>query len=90
VPPSCWRPVVKKGKKTVEVVYLITSDRTAEPETLPGPWFLLTRKVCSARWLRRVADEGSCVAICRARPSAKASAQEPSSVDVSVPGEGVD
>jgi hypothetical protein len=29
--------VVKKGKKTVEVVYLITSDRTADPETLPGP-----------------------------------------------------
>ena len=25
------RTVTKKGKKTVEVVYLITSDRTAEP-----------------------------------------------------------
>jgi predicted transposase YbfD/YdcC len=30
------RTVVKKGKKTVEVVYLITSDRSASPETLPG------------------------------------------------------
>jgi predicted transposase YbfD/YdcC len=28
------RTVVKKGKKTVEVVYLITSDRSATPETL--------------------------------------------------------
>jgi predicted transposase YbfD/YdcC len=28
------RTVVKKGKKTVEVVYLITSDRGASPETL--------------------------------------------------------
>lgn len=28
------RTVVRKGKKTVEVVYLITSDRTASPETL--------------------------------------------------------
>ena len=28
------RTVVKKGKKTVEVVYLITSDRSASPETL--------------------------------------------------------
>ena len=28
------RTVVKEGKKTVEVVYLITSDRSASPETL--------------------------------------------------------
>jgi predicted transposase YbfD/YdcC len=28
------RTVVKKGKKTVEVVYLITSDRSSSPETL--------------------------------------------------------
>jgi len=34
------RTVVKKGKKTVEVVYLITSDRSASPETL-------------AAWVRR-------------------------------------
>jgi predicted transposase YbfD/YdcC len=34
------RTVVKKGKKTVEVVYLITSDRKASPETL-------------AAWVRR-------------------------------------
>jgi predicted transposase YbfD/YdcC len=34
------RTVTKKGKKTVEVVYLITSDRSASPETL-------------ASWVRR-------------------------------------
>ena len=34
------RTVTKKGKKTVEVVYLITSDRDADPETL-------------AAWVRR-------------------------------------
>jgi predicted transposase YbfD/YdcC len=34
------RTVVKKGKETVEVVYLITSDRSASPETL-------------AAWVRR-------------------------------------
>jgi len=28
------RTVTKKGKKTVEVVYLITSDRMADPVTL--------------------------------------------------------
>jgi predicted transposase YbfD/YdcC len=28
------RTVTKKGKKTVEVVYLVTSDRIASPETL--------------------------------------------------------
>ncbi len=28
------RTVTKKGKKTVEIVYLITSDRDADPETL--------------------------------------------------------
>jgi len=28
------RTVIKKGKKTVEVVYLITSDRSASPDTL--------------------------------------------------------
>jgi len=34
------RTVTKKGKKTVEVVYLVTSDRSASPETL-------------AAWVRR-------------------------------------
>ena len=34
------RTVVKKGKKTVEVVYLVTSDCGASPETL-------------AAWVRR-------------------------------------
>src|ERR1700722_14859404 len=38
------RTVVKKGKKTVEVVYLITSDRAAAPETLAawvrGHWHI--------------------------------------------------
>jgi predicted transposase YbfD/YdcC len=34
------RTVVRKGKKTVEVVYLVTSDREADPETL-------------AAWVRR-------------------------------------
>src|SRR5271156_2491390 len=34
------RTVTKKGKKTVEVVYLVTSDRSASPETL-------------ASWVRR-------------------------------------
>jgi hypothetical protein len=34
------RTVTKKGKKTVEVVYLITSDRDADPATL-------------AAWIRR-------------------------------------
>jgi hypothetical protein len=42
------RTATKKGKKTVEVVYLITSGRNASPDaqatsscmntTLPGPW----------------------------------------------------
>jgi hypothetical protein len=31
------RTVTKKGKKTVEVVYLITSDRDAGPAAL-APW----------------------------------------------------
>ncbi len=30
------RTVTRKGKKTVEVVYLITSDRSADPATLVG------------------------------------------------------
>ena len=38
------RTVTKKGKKTVEVVYLITSDRDASPETLAawvrGHWHI--------------------------------------------------
>jgi predicted transposase YbfD/YdcC len=38
------RTVTKKGKKTVEVVYLITSDRAAEPATLAawvrGQWHI--------------------------------------------------
>src|SRR6201987_5194581 len=38
------RTVVKKGKKTVEVVYLITSDRRASPETLAA-WVLGHREI---------------------------------------------
>ena len=38
------RTVTKKGKKTVEVVYLVTSDRSASPETLAawarGHWHI--------------------------------------------------
>jgi predicted transposase YbfD/YdcC len=38
------RTVVAKGKKTIEVVYLITSDRSASPETLAawvrGHWHI--------------------------------------------------
>jgi predicted transposase YbfD/YdcC len=41
------RTVTKKGKKTVEVVYLITSDRDADPETLAawvrGHWHIEVR-----------------------------------------------
>jgi predicted transposase YbfD/YdcC len=43
------RTITKKGKKTVEVVYLITSDRSAAPETLAawvrGHWHI---ENCSA------------------------------------------
>ena len=41
------RTVTKKGKKTVEVVYLITSDRDADPATLAawvrGHWEIEVR-----------------------------------------------
>jgi hypothetical protein len=41
------RTVTRKGKKTVEVVYLITSDRDAGPETLAawvrGHWEIEVR-----------------------------------------------
>jgi predicted transposase YbfD/YdcC len=48
------RTVVKKGKKTVEVVYLITSDRSARPETLAawvrGHWHIENK----LHWVRDV------------------------------------
>jgi predicted transposase YbfD/YdcC len=48
------RTVVKKGKKTVEVVYLITSDRSASPETLAawvrGHWHIENK----LHWVRDV------------------------------------
>jgi hypothetical protein len=46
------RTVTKKGKKTVEVVYLITSDRDADPATLAawvrGHWEIENR----LHWVR--------------------------------------
>jgi predicted transposase YbfD/YdcC len=48
------RTVTKKGKKTVEVVYLITSDRAADPATLAawvrGHWEIEDR----LHWVRDV------------------------------------
>ncbi len=48
------RTVTKKGKKTVEVVYLITSDRAADPATLAawvrGHWEIENR----LHWVRDV------------------------------------
>jgi predicted transposase YbfD/YdcC len=48
------RTVTKKGKKTVEVVYLITSDRNASPETLAtwvrGHWHIENK----LHWVRDV------------------------------------
>jgi predicted transposase YbfD/YdcC len=48
------RTVTKKGKKTVEVVYLITSDRTADPATLAawirGHWEIENK----LHWVRDV------------------------------------
>jgi predicted transposase YbfD/YdcC len=48
------RTVTKKGKKTVEVVYLITSDRDADPATLAawvrGPWEIENK----LHWVRDV------------------------------------
>ena len=48
------RTVTKKGKKTVEVVYLITSDRDADPATLAawvrGHWEIENR----LHWVRDV------------------------------------
>ena len=48
------RTVTKKGKKTVEVVYLITSDRAAAPETLAawvrGHWHIENK----LHWVRDV------------------------------------
>jgi hypothetical protein len=45
------RTVTKKGKKTVEVVYLITSDRDADPATL-------------AAWVRSHWEIENCSADC--------------------------
>jgi predicted transposase YbfD/YdcC len=48
------RTVTRKGKKTVEVVYLITSDRSASPETLAawvrGHWHIENK----LHWVRDV------------------------------------
>jgi predicted transposase YbfD/YdcC len=48
------RTITKKGKKTVEVVYLITSDRSAAPETLAawvrGHWHIENK----LHWVRDV------------------------------------
>jgi predicted transposase YbfD/YdcC len=48
------RTVTHKGKKTVEVVYLITSDRSADPETLAawirGHWHIENK----LHWVRDV------------------------------------
>ena len=51
------RTVTKKGKKTVEVVYLITSDRAAGPAALAawvrGHWHIETK----LHWVRDVPDQ---------------------------------
>ena len=48
------RTVTKKGKKTVEVVYLVTSDRSVGPETLAawvrGHWHIENK----LHWVRDV------------------------------------
>jgi predicted transposase YbfD/YdcC len=52
------RTVTKKGKKTVEAVYLITSDRDADPATLAawvrGHWEIENR----LHWVRDVTYQG--------------------------------
>jgi predicted transposase YbfD/YdcC len=51
------RTVTKKGKKTVEVVYLITSDRDADPATLAawvrGHWEIENKLHQASKTLRR-------------------------------------
>jgi predicted transposase YbfD/YdcC len=51
------RTVTKKGKKTVEVVYLITSDRDADPATLAawvrGHWEIENKLHRASKTLRR-------------------------------------
>jgi predicted transposase YbfD/YdcC len=48
------RTVTKKGKKTVEVVYLITSDRDADPATLAA-WVRGRREIENRlHWVRDV------------------------------------
>ena len=48
------RTVTKKSKKTVEVVYLITSDRTADPATLAA-WVRGRREIENKlHWVRDV------------------------------------
>ena len=51
------RTVTKKGRKTVEVVYLITSDRDADPATLAawvrGHWEIENRLHRASETLRR-------------------------------------
>jgi predicted transposase YbfD/YdcC len=51
------RTVTKKGKKTVEVVYLITSDRDADPATLAawarGHWHVENKLHCATSLTRR-------------------------------------
>ena len=48
------RTVTRKGKKTVEVVYLVTSDRDADPATLAG-WVRGHREIENRlHWVRDV------------------------------------
>jgi predicted transposase YbfD/YdcC len=51
------RTVTKKGKKTVEIIYLITSDRDADPATLAawvrGHWEIENKLHRASKTLRR-------------------------------------
>jgi hypothetical protein len=47
---SCAGTVTRKGKKTVEVVYLITSDRDADPAWAQGHWEIENK----LHWVRDV------------------------------------
>jgi len=47
------RTVTKKGNKTVEVVYLIPSDRDADPATLAA-WVRGHREIENLHWVRDV------------------------------------
>jgi hypothetical protein len=65
--PSLRRTVTKKGRKAVEVVYLITSDRDAEPATL-APWVRSHWEIENRlHWVRDVTylEDKSLVRLCR-------------------------